>query len=121
MAVVLIVDDDPDLGDALAMALDDAGHQGLAACTADDALALASSEVPDLVLVDYNMPGVDTAALIRGLRGAAPAVRVHLCTGDDLAGDEVRRLGADDLLRKPFTIDAILVRLPEQSAEPAPA
>ncbi len=105
---MLIVDDDEDIGDALALALTDEGHKGIAARTADDALALASSELPELVLVDYNMPGVDTAQLIAGLRGTVPGVRVVLCTGATLDADRVHAVGSDALLRKPFTIEAVV-------------
>jgi DNA-binding response OmpR family regulator len=108
VAVVLIVDDDEDIGDALALALTDEGHKGIAARTADDALALASSEVPELILVDYNMPGVDTRRLIADLRGIDPNVRVMVCTGESLGEERVRELGADGTLRKPFSIDVLL-------------
>ena len=108
VAIVLIVDDDEDIGDAVALALTDDGHVGIAARTSDDALALASSELPDLILVDYNMPGVDTAELIAGLRRAAPAVRIVLCTGDALEDERVHAVGGDALLRKPFSIEAVV-------------
>jgi DNA-binding response OmpR family regulator len=108
VAIVLIVDDDEDIGDALALALTDEGHRGVAARTADDALALASSEVPELILVDYNMPGTDPARIIADLRAADPAVRVYLCTGETLDDERVRLTGADGILRKPFSVEQIL-------------
>jgi DNA-binding response OmpR family regulator len=79
------------------------------------ALAAARRERPSLIVVDWNLPGVDTPRLLRDLR-AVTAATIILATGATLDEQEARKLGADQLLRKPYSIDSLLSAAREASA-----
>ena len=115
MPVVLIVDDDVDIVDAVSVVLQDEGHEVLAATTADEALAIVRTRSPCLTLVDYHMPGVDPAALVAGLRREG-AGSIILCTASDAGASLVQRAGADGLLAKPFAVEDLLALLRESAA-----
>lgn len=109
---ILIADDDPQLVRALRITLATQGYDVVAARDGADAIALATKEHPDLVLLDLGMPRVDGMSVIQALRGwtTAPIIVVSGRTG---SGDKVDALdaGADDYLTKPFLIDELLARL----------
>ena len=105
MAVILVVDDDADVVEAVSMVLAAEGHQVAAATGAGEALALARALRPVLTLVDWRLPGVDTRGLIAAL-GAH--TRVALCTAADAAADLAHAAGADRVLAKPFAIEELL-------------
>ena len=108
-AVVLIVDDDVDTVHMLTMALWTEGFQVLSASDGETGLALARTERPDLVLLDWRLPKCDGLAICRELRADAdPNVRempVVLLTGH--AGDDDTAAGfaagATDYVTKPFS------------------
>jgi signal transduction histidine kinase len=107
---VLIVDDEVDITDLLSIGLERLGFQTVAVQDPREALA-AVQEDPgafDAVLTDYDMAPMPGTELIRGLKAAAPGLRVVLCTGrHDVAEQTVLAAGADAFLRKPADIDAI--------------
>ena len=106
---VLVVDDDPDMLHIIRGVLQD---EGFSVATAGDgglALSVARREPPDLAVLDYTLPMLDSrqlAARLRELRGAALPVLV--ITADGQAADKARRLGAYAYLRKPFELGELL-------------
>lgn len=93
---------------------------------ADGGAALASVEraVPDLLVLDVAMPGLDGLAVCRRLRGRGIAVPILLLTARDAVPDRVSGLdaGADDYLVKPFAFEELLARaraLLRRDAEPS--
>ncbi len=113
MARILLVDDDPSLLDALALAFTDEGH--LVATAADGAQALAAirTDPPDAVVSDINMPGIDGFTVCRKLRSAGNTVPIILLTSRDSEIDETLglELGADDYVAKPYSPRELLARI----------
>jgi two-component system response regulator QseB len=110
---VLIIEDDPDLGDALALGLRQRGHavdwfrDGAAA---DDAMHGASY---DAVVLDLGLPGTDGMDWLRRWRGRGVAVPVLILTARDGVEERIAGLdaGADDYLIKPIALDELNARL----------
>ena len=68
---ILLVEDDEDIGTELIQALASQGHQARLARRGGEALAAATSEPPDLILLDLGLPDIDGVVLCRRLRAAA--------------------------------------------------
>lgn len=113
--LVLIVDDDDDLGDLMREALSLEGHRIQVASAGAQALVLARSFRPDVVLVDIAMPGMDGYELARLLRASPRGKGLLLVavTGLDAPEDKerARRAGFDLYLVKPFTMRSLRVLL----------
>jgi DNA-binding response OmpR family regulator len=112
---ILVVEDDPDVRDALEMTLSDAGYAVSVAATAGEALRVADAAVPDLVLLDLMLPdrpGEDVYRALRAnplMRGVAVImVSARSAENDRVAGLE---LGADDYVAKPFSMRLLLLRI----------
>jgi len=109
---ILIVDDDADLLALVGFALTQAGYVVVKAADARSAIALFHAEVPDLAILDINLPdgsGFDICEAIRQ-RGRTP---VMMLTARGEEEDLVRALdlGADDYLTKPFSPRTLLARV----------
>jgi len=109
---ILVVDDEPELRSLLSEYF---GRHGFAVRTAHDALAARAAiaeSLPDLAILDINMPGENGLSLARWLRDAHPRVGLMMLT---TAGESVDRvvgleLGADDYIPKPFEMRELLAR-----------
>ncbi|MDY0007377.1 MAG: sigma-54 dependent transcriptional regulator [Spongiibacteraceae bacterium] len=101
---VLVVEDDPDLREALTDTLELADYQVVQAGSAEDALALLERRAVDMVVSDVNMGDMDGLALLRQLRSSHPQLPVLLITafGTIEKSVEAMRSGAVDYLVKPF-------------------
>lgn len=104
---ILHVEDDASLQNLVRIALESLG--GYAVRTAADgpqALALARDAVPDLLLLDLDLPGMSGIATLKALRelpGLGPVPAVFLTAANDPAVEqELRALGVQEILRKPF-------------------
>jgi DNA-binding response OmpR family regulator len=109
---ILIVDDDALLRRSLAFNLEQAGYHTSTAATAEDALAQMSLDLPDLVLLDIGLPGMDGLDVLRHLRHQTDVPVIFLTARrrelDQVVGLE---LGADDYVTKPFDVDVLLARI----------
>jgi DNA-binding response OmpR family regulator len=110
---LLVIDDEAALRDALARYFGYNNFDVRTAADAQQARALIATTVPDLVVVDVNMPGESGLSLARWLREAHPRVGLVMLTGatdpvDRIVGLEV---GADDYVTKPFETRELLARL----------
>jgi two-component system, OmpR family, response regulator MprA len=110
---ILVVDDDQPILRMLARTLRAEGY--IVAASADGGAALAALEqsVPDLVVLDVAMPGLDGLAVCRRIRSKGLALPVLLLTARDAVSDRVKGLdaGADDYLVKPFAPEELLARI----------
>jgi DNA-binding response OmpR family regulator len=127
---ILIVDDDALLRRSLAFNLEQSGYHASTAANAEDALALARRDPPDLVLLDIGLPGMDGLDALRQFKDylGTPVIFVTARRRelDEVLGLE---LGADDYVTKPFDLDVLLARIkavlrrgerPPTSPAPAP-
>ena len=106
-ATVLVVEDEPAIQELIAYNLKQAGHHPLSAGSAEQALKLVQEALPDLVLLDWMLPGLSGIELARRLRAdrRTKTVPIIMLTArgdeqDKLAGLET---GADDYITKPFS------------------
>ena len=109
---VLVVDDDSLLRRSLSLQLEQAGYRASTAAAAEDALALARRDRPDLVLLDIGLPGMDGLEALRHFQNEMD-VPVILVTArrrelDTILGLE---LGADDYITKPFNPDVLMAHV----------
>jgi two-component system, OmpR family, KDP operon response regulator KdpE len=119
---ILVVDDEPQILRALAINLRARHYEVFTATTGADALAVAASHPPDLVILDLGLPDIDGIEVIRGLRGWTNAPIVVLSGRTDSA-DKVDALdaGADDYVTKPFGVDELMARMRAVSRRATPA
>lgn len=108
--LILIVDDEESIAETLALIVHDAGYAPVVASNGRQALELARTHWPALVLTDMMMPLLDGPGLIAALREAAAADGRHMpplmvLTAGGMA--EARATGADVVLRKPFDLDVL--------------
>jgi len=101
---VLIVDDEPDIANALARIVHREGLSPILAGDGTEALRLIRELEPEVLLTDFRMPGMDGMALMRKAKETAPELPVILLTGfADVRGAVAAiRAGAHDYLAKPF-------------------
>jgi two-component system alkaline phosphatase synthesis response regulator PhoP len=111
-AKLLVVDDEPSVTDLLSYNLRKAQYEVLTAVDGRQALALAQSANPDLILLDLMIPEIDGLDVCRQLRKTS-GVPIIMITA---RGEEIDRvvgleLGADDYLCKPFSMRELLARI----------
>ncbi|MHB1417322.1 MAG: response regulator [Chloroflexota bacterium] len=121
---ILVVDDDALMRRSLTYSLERAGYEASAAASAEDALAMARRDRPDLVLLDIGLPGMDGLDALRLFRDHL-GVAVILLTARRRDLDQVLglELGADDYVTKPFDTDVLQARIKAvlRRVLPAPA
>ncbi len=112
-AAVLLVDDDASIRRMLTRTLAAEGYAVSAVADGGAALAAVERSVPDALVLDVAMPGLDGLAVTRRLRGKGLALPILLLTARDGLGERVAGLdaGADDYLVKPFESDELAARL----------
>ncbi len=110
---LLLVEDDPLLGEALFEALRGKGFKVRLAKSGAEALAAASDESFDLLLQDVRLPDVDGLDLLADLLQMHPTVHALVMTGQATVEMAVRamKLGAFDFITKPFSVDVLLLKL----------
>jgi DNA-binding response OmpR family regulator len=112
MATILIVEDEHELAALLRRQLEGEGHAALVAHDGQTALLLAAQARPDLLILDWMLPGLDGLTVMRRLRERS-IVPVLMLTARDAEADRVLGLevGADDYLTKPFSLRELLARV----------
>jgi UDP-3-O-acyl N-acetylglucosamine deacetylase len=129
--LILVVDDDAGIRKSLAAILTDEGYRVEAASSGAGALEFAAAEVPDLVLLDIWMPGMDGLESLSKLKAAHPELPVVMISGHATIATAISatKLGAVDFIEKPLdierTLDAIRKNLVENigcvSSQPSAA
>ncbi len=110
---VLLVDDDAPIRRMLARTLVAEGYAVAAVADGGAALAQVERSLPDLIVLDVAMPGMDGLAVTRRLRAKGNAVPILLLTARDALAERVAGLdaGADDYLVKPFEVEELTARV----------
>ncbi|VVB86158.1 Chemotaxis protein CheY [uncultured archaeon] len=111
---VLVVDDEPDTLELVKLVLESAGFKTMLATSGKEALKLAQTSKPDLVLLDIMMPDMDGWEVFRKLKEKDPAIPIAILTAkaqniDRLLGLHV--LKADDYITKPFGKNELIDRV----------
>ncbi len=109
---ILLVDDDALLRRSLAFNLEKAGYRASTSGSAEDALAIARRDPPDVVLLDIGLPQMDGLSAMRQFQDQM-GIPVILLTARRRELDEVLglELGAEDYITKPFDLDVLLARI----------
>jgi two-component system KDP operon response regulator KdpE len=109
---ILLVDDEPDLRDAIRVYLEMQGYIVLQAADGEEAVAKVRTVLPDLVVLDVLMPRMDGLAALRAIRSQS-TIPVIMLTVKGEEDDKVQalRLGADDYVTKPFGQRELVARI----------
>ena len=112
---ILVVEDDPNIQEALRYSLEKENYRLILADDGDMALTLAQNHSPDLVLLDIMLPGIDGLAVCKRIReeNNVPIIMLTAKTEeiDKVLGLE---LGADDYITKPFSMRELIARIKVQ-------
>ena len=114
-STILVVEDEPAIQELIAVNLSFAGHKVLRAFDAEQAQTLIRAELPDLILLDWMLPGTSGLTLARKLRDdeRTRAVPVIMLTAKGSEHDKIEGLeaGADDYITKPFSPKELMARI----------
>ena len=114
-ANILLVEDEPAIQELIAVNLEHAGHHVIRANDAESALGIVRNALPDLLLIDWMLPGMSGVALARQMRQdeRTRAIPIILLTARGTESDKVAGLeaGADDYVTKPFSPRELLARI----------
>lgn len=114
-ANILLVEDEPAIQELIAFNLTQAGHHVLRASTAEVALTLVKNALPDLVLLDWMLPGASGVDIAKKLRAdeRTKHVPIIMLTARSDEQDKITGLetGADDYITKPFSPRELLARI----------
>jgi two-component system, OmpR family, response regulator MprA len=123
MATVLVVDDDLKLLNMLRRTLMYEGFHVSTAANGNEALAEVQAHRPDVIVLDWMMPGMDGIAVMKHLRAANDKTLVLMLTARDAVENRVEGLesGADDYLAKPFAPAELVARIHALLRRPAVA
>ncbi|MDD2541822.1 MAG: sigma-54-dependent Fis family transcriptional regulator, partial [Desulfuromonadaceae bacterium] len=108
---ILIIDDEKDIRTALAGILEDEGYQVLTAESGAEGIECARQELPDLILLDIWMPGMDGLETLEKLKEQLPQITVIMISGHGTIETAVRatKLGAFDFIEKPLSLEKVLI------------
>lgn len=121
MARILVVDDEVNSARLVSMAIGLMGHDSVEAYRGDQAVEMIDSEKPDLVLLDYMMPGMDgleTLCQIRSVYGDCPPVYMLTAAQDYYVKDRVIEGGAKGWFSKPLDLKKLEAILNEAAPVP---
>jgi two-component system phosphate regulon response regulator PhoB len=114
-ASVLVVEDEPQIQELVAVNLEHSGHRVRRAATAEEAEAAIRSALPDVVVLDWMLPGESGISLARRLRADARTrdLPILMLTARAMEQDKISGLeaGADDYLTKPFSPKELAARI----------
>ena len=117
MATILFIDDDDSLRMLCQTALEGAGYRVLTADSGPHGLRLLQHKEVDLALVDIFMPSMDGLEVIQLLHKTRPACKIIAMSGSSWEWDYLdtaKHLGANDTLKKPYSLQALLKAVSSQ-------
>ena len=108
---ILIIDDEPDIRTSLAGVLEDEGYQVVTAASGAEGIDAVQQELPDLILLDIWMPGMDGLETLERLKLLVPQINVIMISGHGTIETAVRatKLGAFDFIEKPLSLEKVLI------------
>ncbi|ASN40568.1 response regulator transcription factor [Paeniglutamicibacter terrestris] len=110
---VLVVDDEPSLAELVSMGTRMLGWEATVAHDGPSAVEAARKSSPDVLVLDWMLPGFEGPEVLRKVRTFLPEVPVLFLTAKDAVEDRIEGLGigADDYVAKPFSLEEVLLRL----------
>lgn len=110
---ILVIEDDPTVGNFVARGLREQGWTVDLATTGDEGERLAASDAYDLLILDMRLPGKSGMDVLHDLRGRGFERPVLVLTAQDAVDAKVQtlRAGADDYVTKPFALEELLARV----------
>jgi len=107
---VLLVDDEDEFVKSLSERIQMRDIESGVAFNGEEALGIVDEDIPDVMVLDLKMPGIDGMEVLRRVRKTYPDVQVIMLTGHGSEKDEreARRLGAFEYLQKPTEIDRLV-------------
>ncbi len=110
---VLVVDDEPSLAELVSMGTRMLGWEATVAHDGPSAVEAARASTPDVLVLDWMLPGFEGPEVLRKVRMFLPEVPVLFLTAKDAVEDRIEGLGigADDYVAKPFSLEEVLLRL----------
>jgi len=110
---ILVIDDDPKIRTVVRRGLAYEGYRVVEAASGEEGLEKAREHLPDLVVLDIMLPGIDGLEVCRRLRATGDELGILMLTARDEVRDRVEGLetGADDYLVKPFSFEELLARV----------
>ena len=110
---ILLVDDEKEFVETLSERIRMRDHKSDVALDGEEALKLMDDDLPDVVVLDLKMPGIDGMEVLRRIRKAYPNVQVIMLTGHGSEKDEkeARKLGAFEYLQKPVEIETLMKKI----------
>lgn len=110
---ILIIDDEESIRASLKGALEDEGFEVLTAPDGESGIARASDELPDLILLDIWMPGIDGIETLNRLKRLLPKLPVVMMSGHGTIEVAVKatRLGAYDFIEKPLSLEKVMITI----------
>lgn len=110
---ILVIEDEPQIAAFIRRGLQREGYTVIAAADGETGLDLAFAELPDLIVLDIMLPGIDGLTVCRQIREGELQTPILMLTAKDAVPDRVAGLeaGADDYLVKPFAFEELLARV----------
>ncbi len=110
---ILLVDDEKEFVETLSERIRMRDHKSDVALDGEEALKQMDDDLPDVVVLDLKMPGIDGMEVLRRIRKAYPNVQVIMLTGhgSDKDEKEARKLGAFEYLQKPVEIETLMKKI----------
>src|SRR5210317_1934855 len=112
---ILVVEDDPDISNLLRIYFDSQGYKVSVAPKGKDALQICRRDLPNVIVLDSQLPDIDGYEVCRRLRGnlRTSHIPILFLTQRDERSDKIAglELGADDYITKPFDIEELKLRV----------
>ncbi len=109
---VLVVDDEPRYLKLLRFNLEAAGYEVITAANGEEALSLVAKKIPDMILLDIRLPGIDGYEVCANIREFSSVPIIMLTAkGEEREKVQGLRLGADDYVTKPFGAEELMARI----------
>ena len=108
---ILVIDDEAAIRDSLRMILEYESYEFIGAVSGPEGLSIIKRDVPDMVVLDIKMPGMNGLETLAEIRKVDAAVPIAMISGHGTITDAMQatRLGAFDFIEKPFTSERVLV------------
>jgi two-component system nitrogen regulation response regulator NtrX len=108
---ILIVDDEESICQTLEGILADEGYETVAAGSGEEALRIVEEELPNLVLLDIWLPGMDGIEVLKAIKSSHPQVQVVMMSGHGTIETAVKatKLGAFDFIEKPLSLEKVIL------------